>query len=126
MNNIIVQKYGGSSVANIERIKKVARKIVDRAKEGHKMVVVVSAMGNTTDELIKMAQKITKSPNERELDMLISTGEQVSIALLTMAIHSLGWEAISFTGRQAGIITNPVHTKAKVTTINQNLSLIHI
>ena len=120
MNKIIVQKYGGSSVANIERIKKVARKIVDRAKEGHKMVVVVSAMGNTTDELIKMAQKITKSPNERELDMLISTGEQVSIALLTMAIHSLGWEAISFTGRQAGIITNPVHTKAKVTAINQN------
>jgi len=120
MNKIIVQKYGGSSVANIERIKKVARKIVDRAKEGHKMVVVVSAMGNTTDELIKMAQKITKSPNERELDMLISTGEQVSIALLTMAVHSLGWEAISFTGRQAGIITNPVHTKAKVTAINQN------
>ena len=120
MNKIIVQKYGGSSVANIERIKKVARKIVDRAKESHKMVIVVSAMGNTTDELIKMAQKITKSPNERELDMLISTGEQVSIALLTMAIHSLGWEAISLTGRQAGIITNPVHTKAKVTAINQN------
>lgn len=120
MNKIIVQKYGGSSVANIERIKKVAKKIIDRAREGHKMVVVVSAMGNTTDELIKMAQKITKSPNERELDMLISTGEQVSIALLTMAIHSLGWEAISFTGMQAGIITDTVHTKAKVTTINQN------
>jgi len=120
MNKIIVQKYGGSSVANIERIKKVARKIVDRAKESHKMVIVVSAMGNTTDELIKMAQKITKSPNERELDMLISTGEQVSIALLTMAIHSLGWEAISFTGMQAGIITNTVHTKAKVTSIDEN------
>ena len=118
MNKIIVQKYGGSSVANIDQIKKIAKKIVERAKEGKKMVVVVSAMGNTTDGLIKMAQEITSSPNERELDMLISTGEQVSIALLTMAIHSLGWEAISFTGRQAGIITNHVHAKAKVATIN--------
>ena len=118
MNNIIVQKYGGSSVANIERVKKVAEKIVERAKEGSRIVVVVSAMGKTTDELIKMAGKITSSPNERELDMLISTGEQVSIALLTMAIHSLGWEAISFTGMQAGIVTNAVHTRAKVTAIN--------
>ena len=118
MNNIIVQKYGGSSVANIERVKKVAEKIVERAKEGSRIVVVVSAMGKTTDELIKMAGKITSSPNERELDMLISTGEQVSIALLTMAIHSLGWNAISFTGRQAGIVTNAVHTRAKVTAIN--------
>jgi len=118
MNKIIVQKYGGSSVANIERVKKVAEKIVERAREGNKVVVVVSAMGKTTDELIKMASKITSSPNERELDMLISTGEQVSIALLTMAIHSLGWEAISFTGMQAGIVTNAVHTRAKVTAIN--------
>jgi len=118
MNKIIVQKYGGSSVANIERIKKVAEKIVEKAKEGNKVVVVVSAMGKTTDELIKMAGKITSSPNERELDMLISTGEQVSIALLTMAIHSLGWDAISFTGMQAGIVTNAVHTKAKVTAVN--------
>ncbi|MBU2440668.1 aspartate kinase [bacterium] len=118
MNKIIVQKYGGSSVANIERIKKVAEKIVEKAKEGNKVVVVVSAMGKTTDELIKMAGQITSSPNERELDMLISTGEQVSIALLTMAIHSLGWDAISFTGMQAGIVTNAVHTKAKVTAVN--------
>ena len=118
MNNIIVQKYGGSSVANIERVKKVAEKIVERAIEGNKIIVVVSAMGKTTDELIKTAGKITSSPNERELDMLISTGEQVSIALLTMAIHSLGWEAISFTGMQAGIVTNAVHTRAKVTAIN--------
>jgi len=118
MNKIIVQKYGGSSVANIERVKKVAEKIVERAKEGSRVVVVVSAMGKTTDELIKMAGKITSSPNERELDMLISTGEQVSIALLTMAIHSLGWEAISFTGMQAGIVTNAVHTRAKVTAVN--------
>ena len=110
MNKIIVQKYGGSSVANIERIKKVAEKIVEKAKKGNKVVVVVSAMGKTTDELIKMAGQITTSPNERELDMLISTGEQVSIALLTMAIHTLGWDAISFTGMQAGIITNAVNT----------------
>ncbi len=118
MNKIIVQKYGGSSVASIEQIKKVAEKIVEKAKEGNKVVVVVSAMGKTTDELIKMAGQITSSPNERELDMLISTGEQVSIALLTMAIHSLGWDAISFTGMQAGIVTNAVHTKAKVTAVN--------
>lgn len=118
MNKIIVQKYGGSSVTNIERIKKVAEKIIEKAKEGNKVVVVVSAMGKTTDDLIKMAGKITSSPNERELDMLISTGEQVSIALLTMAIHALGWDAISFTGMQAGIITNAVHTKAKVAAVN--------
>jgi len=118
MKKIIVQKYGGSSVANIERIKKVAEKIIEKAKEGNKMVVVVSAMGKTTDELTKMAGQITSSPNERELDMLISTGEQVSIALLTMAIHSLGRDAISFTGMQAGIVTNTVHTKAKVSAVN--------
>ena len=118
MIRIIVQKYGGSSVVNIERIKKVAEKIVERAKEGSRVVVVVSAMGKTTDELIKMAGQITSSPDERELDMLISTGEQVSIALLTMAIHSLGWDAISFTGMQAGIVTNAVHTRAKVTAVN--------
>jgi len=119
MKDIIVQKYGGSSVANITKIKKVAKKIIQKAKEGNKIVIVVSAMGNTTNELIKMAQKISKFPSERELDMLISTGEQVSIALLAMAIQTLGWKAISFTGMQAGIITNAVHTKAKVATINQ-------
>ena len=119
MNKIIVQKYGGSSVASIERVKRIAEKIVETAKDGDRVVVVVSAMGKTTDELIEMAGQITSSPNERELDMLISTGEQVSIALLTMAIHSLGWwDAISFTGMQAGIVTNAVHTKAKVTAIN--------
>ena len=118
MNKIIVQKYGGSSVATIERIKKIAGKIVEKAKEGNKVVAVVSAMGKTTDELIKMASQITSYPNERELDMLISTGEQVSIALLTMAIHALNREAISFTGMQAGIVTNTVHTRAKVTAIN--------
>ena len=118
MNKIVVQKYGGSSVSNIEKIKKIAHKIVQKAKEGYQLVIVVSAMGKSTDELIKMAKDITINPREREVDMLLSTGEQISIALLTMAIHSLDWEAISFTGRQAGIMTNAAHTKAKVTNIH--------
>ena len=118
MNKIVVQKYGGSSVSNIKKIKKIAHKIVQKAKEGYQLVIVVSAMGKSTDELIKMAKDITINPREREVDMLLSTGEQISIALLTMAIHSLDWEAISFTGRQAGIMTNAAHTKAKVTNIH--------
>jgi len=118
MNKIVIQKYGGSSVSNIEKIKKIAQKIVQKAKEGYQLVIVVSAMGKSTDELIKMAKDITINPREREVDMLLSTGEQISIALLTMAIHSLDWEAISFTGRQAGIMTNAAHTKAKVTNIH--------
>lgn len=120
MEEIIVQKYGGSSVANITQIKRIARKIVNQARENCKLVVVVSAMGKTTDRLIEMAQKITPQPDDRELDMLLSTGEQVSIALLTMAIHSLGGKAISLTGRQAGIITNETHTRAKVTALIQD------
>ncbi len=118
MNEIIVQKYGGSSVSNINKIKKIAEKVVRKAKEGYRLVIVVSAMGKSTDKLVKMAKDITINPRERELDMLLSTGEQVSIALLTMAIHNLNWEAISFTGRQAGIETNAAHTKAKVTNIH--------
>lgn len=118
MNEIIVQKYGGSSVSNIDKIKKIAEKVVKKAKEGYRLVIVVSAMGKSTDKLVKMAKDITINPRERELDMLLSTGEQVSIALLTMAIHNLNWEAISFTGRQAGIETNAAHTKAKVTIIH--------
>lgn len=118
MNEIIVQKYGGSSVSNIDKIKKIAEKVVRKAKEGYRLVIVVSAMGKSTDKLVKMAKDITINPRERELDMLLSTGEQVSIALLTMAIHNLNWEAISFTGRQAGIETNAAHTKAKVTIIH--------
>jgi len=120
MDDILVQKYGGSSVANLSRIKRIARKIVNQARENCKLVVVVSAMGKTTDRLIGMAQRITPQPSDRELDMLISTGEQVSIALLTMAIHSLGGKAISLTGRQAGIITDETHTRAKVTSLNQD------
>jgi len=115
---IIVQKYGGTSVSNIEMIKKVAEKIVQQASQGNRMIVVVSAMGKTTDELIKKSYEILEDPSEREMDMLLSTGEQVSIALVTMAIHALGAEAISFTGGQAGIMTNNSHTKARINSVN--------
>ncbi|MDD5635575.1 MAG: aspartate kinase [Atribacterota bacterium] len=115
---MIVQKYGGSSVADTGKIKEVAKRIVQQSKSGNKMIVVVSAMGKTTDELIKISNEILQNPSEREMDMLLSTGEQVSIALLTMAIHALGSDAISFTGGQAGIITTNSHTKARINNIN--------
>lgn len=111
---LIVQKYGGSSVATPERIRRVARRVVDVYRQGHQVVVVVSAMGDTTDELISLAQKITANPPEREMDMLLSTGEQVSIALLAMAISALGERVISLTGAQVGILTDSVHTKARI------------
>jgi len=113
-NTLIVQKYGGSSVANIDRIKSVAERIARYRKKGHSLVVVVSALGDTTDELMQLAHGITSSPSERELDMLISTGEQVSVALLAMAMHKKGIDAISFTGAQVGIITDRSHTKARI------------
>ncbi|MEA3489555.1 MAG: aspartate kinase [Candidatus Omnitrophota bacterium] len=111
---IIVQKYGGTSVANPERIKEVAKKIVASRGKGYDVVVVVSALGDATDELIGLAGKISRCPPERELDMLISTGEQVSVALLAMALHEVGQGAISFTGAQVGIRTDSSHTKAKI------------
>ncbi len=115
---LIVQKYGGSSVANAERIKRVARRVVQTKRKGHRVVVVVSALGDTTDDLLKLAGSITDRPSERELDMLLSTGEQMSVALLAMAIHKLGEKAISFTGPQVGIITDTIHTKARILDIN--------
>lgn len=115
---LIVQKYGGSSVATPERIKRVAKRVVDGYKAGNKMVVVVSAMGDTTDELIDLMKKVTSKPVEREVDMLLSTGEQISIALLSMAINDLGCKVISLTGAQAGVKTNNVHNKAKIIDIN--------
>ncbi|MCM8791956.1 MAG: aspartate kinase [Candidatus Omnitrophica bacterium] len=118
MKKLIVQKYGGSSVANEQRIINVAKRIIEYKKKGYKVVVVVSALGDTTDELIKLAYSINKEPPEREMDMLLATGEQVSIALLAMAIHRLGFEAISFTGQQGGIITDRTHTKARIIKIN--------
>ena len=116
--SLIVQKYGGSSVANAEKIKNVARRVAKARKAGHQMVVVVSALGDTTDDLIELAHQITPSPDDREMDMLLSTGEQVSVALLAIAIHSLGVKAKSFTGPQVGIITDKFHTKARILDIN--------
>jgi aspartate kinase len=114
---LIVQKFGGSSVANAERLERVAGIIHSRAQKGNKVVAVVSAMGDTTDELIELANKINPDPPEREMDMLMSTGEQISSALLAMAIDKKGSPAISFTGPQVGIITDEHHTTAKIRTI---------
>lgn len=118
MKKLIVQKFGGSSVANVERIQNVAKRVVGYKKNGFDVVVVVSALGDTTDELIELSEKITLEPSEREMDMLLSTGEQISVALLAMAIHKLGSEAISFTGAQVGIITDTSHTRARIIRIN--------
>jgi len=115
---LIVQKFGGSSVANPECIKNVAKRVTGYKKNGYDLVVVVSALGDTTDELITLADQINKDPSEREMDMLLSTGEQISVALLAMAIHKLGFEAISFTGAQVGIITDSSHMRARIIKIN--------
>jgi aspartate kinase len=114
---LMVQKYGGTSVADAERIKDVARRVVDTQKAGHRVVVVVSAMGRTTDSLIRLAHEINPTPSERELDMLLATGEQVSVALLAMAIEARGGPARSFTGEQAGIRTDAAHTRARIVEI---------
>jgi aspartate kinase len=111
---LIVQKFGGSSVADAEGMKRVANRIVATKKAGHQVVVVVSAMGDTTDELIELANQVSPLPNGRELDMLLTAGERISMALLAMAIANLGHEARSFTGSQAGIITTSAHGRARV------------
>lgn len=111
---LIVRKYGGSSVANPDRIKKVAQQIVKAKKIEHQMVVVVSALGDTTDDLIELAHKITTIPDEREMDMLLSTGEQISCALLSIALISMGCPAVSLTAQQVEILTNKAYTKAKI------------
>jgi aspartate kinase len=111
---IVVQKYGGSSVADAEGIKRVAQRIVEAKRAGNDVVVVVSAMGDTTDELIDLAEQVSPLPAGRELDMLLTAGERISMALLAMAIGNLGQEAQSFTGSQAGVITDSVHGKAKI------------
>jgi aspartate kinase len=112
--SLIVQKYGGSSVANAESIKRVAKRIVETRKAGNDVVVAVSAMGDTTDELLDLAHAVTPMPAPRELDMLLSAGERISMALLAMAIKSLGHEARSFTGSQAGMITDARHGSARI------------
>jgi len=114
MQPIVVQKYGGSSVANTERIRAVAARIAATREEGRAVVAVVSAMGHTTDELYAEARKISQAPSRRELDMLLSCGERASMALLSMAVHELGYEAISFTGSQCGILTNDRHSGARI------------
>jgi aspartate kinase len=111
---LVVQKYGGSSVADAEGIKRVAKRIVATRKAGNQVVVVVSAMGDTTDELIELANEVTPAPPGRELDMLLTSGERISMALLAMAIATLGMEARSFTGSQAGVITDEVHGRARI------------
>lgn len=115
---LVVQKYGGSSVATPERIMRVAKRITECMDAGNKVVVVLSAMGDSTDDLLSLARQVTKHPPERELDMLLSTGEQVSIALVAMAIDALGYPAVSLTGIQVGITTDDVHTKAKILEVN--------
>ena len=115
---IVVQKFGGTSVANVKRIQNVAKRVVGYKKNGFLPVVVVSALGDTTDKLVNLSAKITDEPPEREMDMLISTGEQVSCALLAMAIDALGYPVISFTGAQVGIVTDKTHTKARIVSIS--------
>jgi aspartate kinase len=115
---IVVQKYGGSSVATPERIKAVAKRIADSLQPGRQLVVVVSAMGDTTDELIALARQITDKPDERELDLLLSTGEMVSCTLVAMALHALGVDAVSLTGPQAGIHTERRYSRARIVNID--------
>ena len=117
---LIVQKYGGSSVADAAKMLEVAQRIAKTRKKGHRVVVVVSAPGDTTDDLIAMAQQITDMPDEREMDVLLATGEQQSIALLAIALKSCGCDAISFTGPQVGIVTDDVHTKARIVKVGDS------
>ncbi len=118
MSNIVVQKFGGTSVGNAERIMNVAKRVIETKKAGNKVVVVVSAMGDTTDDLIDMAYSVSIRPSNREMDMLLTTGEQISISMLAMAIHSLDEDAISLTGPQAGIKTTDVHKNARIDRID--------
>jgi aspartate kinase len=113
--SLLVQKYGGTSVDGPERIRAVAKRVAAARAAGHETVVVVSAMGHSTDELIVLAHQVSAAPNRRELDMLLTTGERVSMALLAMALHDLGLEAISFTGSQSGVLTDGVHGSARIT-----------
>ncbi|MEH7116587.1 aspartate kinase [Neobacillus vireti] len=115
---LVVQKFGGTSVGSVERILNVAACVREEKERGNNVVVVVSAMGKSTDQLVSLAKDITKEPSKREMDMLLSTGEQVTIALLSMALQQQGLEAVSFTGWQAGIVTEPVHGNARIAKIN--------
>ena len=115
---LIVQKYGGSSVGTIDRIRNVARRLIEVKKEGNKIMAVISAMSGVTDKLIGLAHEVMDNPPERELDMLLATGEQQSIALLCMAITDMGYKAMSFTGQQAGVCTYGSHTRGRIHSID--------
>ncbi|WP_246940998.1 aspartate kinase [Bacillus pinisoli] len=123
---IIVQKFGGTSVGSVERIQNVANRVIQEVARGNQVVVVVSAMGKTTDELVKLANQLSKNPSKREMDMLLTTGEQISIALLTMALQSSGHDAVSLTGWQAGIKTEAIHGNARIVDIDQEKMLKHL
>ena len=123
---LVVQKFGGTSVADAERITAAARRAIRAKLAGHQVVVVVSAMGHTTDELVNLAYQITENPPKREMDMLLSTGEQISIALVAMAIHKIGHDAISMTGGQVGLYTDSAHTKARIKQINAERIFKHL
>ena len=125
-DSLVVQKFGGSSLADADRIRRVARRIARERAAGSRLVVVVSAMGDTTDELLALAGAVTDEPDERELDMLLATGEHQSATLVSMALHALGISAISLTGAQAGIITDGVHTKAKIANITPKQIHAHL
>jgi aspartate kinase len=115
--NLIVQKFGGTSVGTVVRIKNVAKRVIEEKNRGNEVVVVVSAMGKTTDHLVEMAKQISGNPSKREMDMLLSTGEQTTIALLALALNESGYESVSYTGWQAGIITESVHGSARIVDI---------
>ena len=114
---LIVQKYGGTSVADADRIRHVAGRVVKRINQGDQVIVVVSAMGNSTDDLIDLALQVAPDPDPRELDMLLSTGEQVSVALVAMALKTLGQEAVGLTGQQAGIIAQGRHYQGRISRV---------
>ena len=116
--SLIVQKFGGSSVATAQKILAAARRAIQAQRSGHQVVVVVSARGDKTDELIALAKEITQNPPAREMDMLLATGEQESVALLAMAVQELGQQSISMTGAQIGIVTDSTHTKARIRSIS--------
>jgi aspartate kinase len=124
--SLIVQKYGGTSVGNPERISNVAKRLLETQRAGHSVVAVVSAMSGVTDSLIKLAREVSAKPTEREMDVLLSTGEQTTMALTAMAIQSMGGKAVSLTGAQAGIVTNGVHTKAKISNITPDQIRKHL
>ena len=119
--SIVVQKYGGSSVSSIEKIKNIAKNAIKRVNEGNKLVIVVSAMGDTTDDLLSMAKQISDNPDKRELDSLLSTGEIVSSSLLSMAIKSFGYDSISFNSFQIQLKTEGVHGKSLIDDLNEKI-----